>query len=124
MKEKIEQFRLKNYTINVDHEDERITCFSITEEPEPNKTRTLMWKCGTGFNTCIGKYDPRANYDIVKPIDPAEFPDADVVRLLREHPEIFQQIPRAQLIGMSPEVLPQHLIMQLKAQLVTILEQK
>lgn len=124
MNGKVEKFQLGKYAFNVECEDNHLAYFSVTEVPELNKSRILMWRRGLGFKARIVIYDSRSNYERVKPLEPGVFPDADVLRLLRESPEMFQHIPRIQLIGMDPEVLPQDVIAQLKMQLVEIFENR
>lgn len=117
--EKIGQVRLGNYVIDVAHEDDRVTFFSVAEKPAPNRTHFLMWKLGGGFTTRLVKEDPRSDLEIVKPLSPEEFPWADVLRLIHEHPETLQKNQYVRLLGLEPEPLPR----DLADQLIAILEQ-
>jgi len=118
MDKKIGQVRLENYVIDVVHEEDRVTFFSVSDDPEPNKSRLLTWKRGAGFGARVVIRDSISDHEIVKPLSPEEFPLENVLRLIREHPEIWQGNVFTRLIGMEPEPLP----CDLAAQLIAILE--
>lgn len=76
MSERIRQVRLGNYVINVAHEEDRVTYFSVSDDPEPKQS---MWKRGEGFDARVVIRDSRSDLEIVKPLSPEEFPPADLL---------------------------------------------
>jgi hypothetical protein len=86
MSEQIDQFILGKFTVNVVHEGEKVTYFSATEKPDTTRTRLLTWKQGVGFKTRLVTEDPQSDLETVVPIEASEFPDVELLRLLREPP--------------------------------------
>lgn len=96
MNEKVEQARLGTYGITVFHDD-GITFFSITEDSEPNRTRMLMWKRAVGFEARVVIRDSNSDLEFTKPFDVSEFPDRELLRLLRDRPGTLSPQIAAQL---------------------------
>lgn len=98
MNDKVEQTRLGPYAIDVFYDD-AVTYFSIVERSQPGRSRMLMWKRNVGFRTNVVVSDPLSDLEVAKPLEPSEFPDEELLRLLREHPDALSRNLVAQLIA-------------------------
>ena len=105
MNEKVEQAGVGSYGITVFH-DNGITFFSIMESSEPNRTRMLMWKQDVGFEASIVVRDPNSDLEFTRPLDASEFPASELLRLLRDHPEILPSKIAAELAGILQQGPP------------------